>query len=219
MERKRITNRLKLAVNDNKTEKKALSKGDLSREIEGFEYDKSKAKILKDVLHNINVSLGTLISAMKQLSMLRGSDVTPDGKIGGKGFVMLFKDIKRDINESVSALSDITDSLGDELKNPKWGLKDSEIKKIKKEQDKVEEIEEIVEDLSNDEESNKVEESKDEDITLEDETKKESNAIEPNDVKDSKVLERYRDLLGSECKDKVASLLSKSIIANMVCNK
>lgn len=211
MSRERLTNKVKLAAESRK-DKKTSAKGDVRRELDGFEYDKSKAKILKDVLHNVNVSLGTLMAAMKQLSMLRGSDVTPDGKIGGRGFIMEFKDVKQGINESVGTLSDITDSIADELKNPGWGLKDSEVKKLKKEQEKAEEIEEEVEEMA---ESEPEPEEETSDITLDEEIEKEST-IGPNDVRDSEALNRYRDLLGNNAKDRVASVLSRQVVANLV---
>jgi hypothetical protein len=214
MSRERLTNRMKMAAESRK-DKKTSAKGDSRRELDGFEYDKSKAKVLKDVLHNVNVSLGTLMAAMKQLSMLRGSDVTPDGKIGGRGFIMEFKDVKQGINESVGTLSDITDSIADELKNPGWGLKDSEVKKLKKEQEKAEEIEEEVEEMAETEPEPEEETSE---ITLDEEIEKEST-IGPDDVRDSGALDRYRDLLGSNAKDRVASVLSRQVVANLVLSK
>lgn len=211
MSRERLTNRIKIAAESRKDKK-----GDSRRELDGFEYDKSKAKVLKDVLHNVNVSLGTLMAAMKQLSMLRGSDVTPDGKIGGRGFIMEFKDVKQGINESVGTLSDITDSIADELKNPGWGLKDSEVKKLKKEQEKAEEIEEEVEEMAETEPEPEDEpEEETTDITLDEEVEKEST-IGPDDVRDSGALDRYRDMLGNNAKDRIASVLSRQVIANLV---
>lgn len=108
------------------------------RYLDGFDYDTSKAKILKNALHNLNVALGTMLGALKDLALLRGSDITPDGKLGGRGFVMEFKEIKMNMTQMVSNLSDITDTIGDELTNPKWGLNTKEIKKIKEEKEHVE---------------------------------------------------------------------------------
>lgn len=219
MKRERLTDRIKTAANDKKPAK-SKTKSELGRDVAGFEYDKSKAKILKGVLHNINVSLGTLMSAMKQLSMLRGSDVTPDGKIGGRGFIMEFREMKQGINEAVGALSDVTDSLADELKNPGWGLKDFELKEVKEEQQEVEEIEDKVEDILEDDGEESTEDSPEsdydtapeEETSLEEESKEE---IGPDDVVDA-TLDRYRELLGNDAKDKVASVLGKRIAANIV---
>lgn len=217
MERERLTNRIKTAKTN---PKKNSNKGEVRRELDGFKYNKSKARVLKDVLHNINVSLGTLMAAMKQLSMLRGSDVTPDGKIGGRGFIMEFREIKTGINESVDVLSNITDSIADELKNPGWGLKDSEVKKIKKEQEKVDEIEEEVEEMAEEEPEAEPEETLEkpaegEDVEEEPEKVTLNEEIDSDDVKESAVLKRYRDMLGSNGKDKIASVLSKRVMANL----
>jgi uncharacterized phage infection (PIP) family protein YhgE len=199
--RERITFKV-AAANTKAKDTKKKENGDV-RDIGDFEYDKSKAKVLKKVVHNINVSLGTLLAAMKELAMLRGSDITPDGKLGGRGFIMPFKDMKSSLNTSISELSDITDTLADELTNPKWGLSNKEVKTLKKEQeqveDKAEEAESIVEE------------------TVPEEPKEEIN---PDDVKDSmhvEALNRYKSLLdGPPATDKTARGLSKNILANLV---
>lgn len=143
--RQRLTSKIAADSKPKKT-----SSGD-QRQIEGFEYDKTKAKMLKRSLHNINVSLGTLIAAMKELALLRGSEVSPDGMLGGRGYIMPFKDVKKIINEAVSNLSDVTDTLADELTNPKWGLSKTEKQKVKEDNEDInEDIEEVEEDISDD---------------------------------------------------------------------
>lgn len=211
MKRDRLT--LRIAAAESAAEKKKNNnKGELARDIEGFDYDPSKATVLKKALHNINVSLGTLISAMKDLSILRGSEITPDGKLGGRGFVMPFKELKLKINTAISDLSDVTDTLADELTNPNWGLSDSEKKKVKKEneqiEDKVEEVEEVV--------PGEVTPG-DNDLPPEVD-KPPLEDINPDDVVDSfevEALRRYGDLIEGNVKDKVASVLSKQIMANL----
>jgi hypothetical protein len=39
---------------------------------------------------------------MKDLSILRGSDITPDGMLGGRGFIMPFRDVKSKINTAIT---------------------------------------------------------------------------------------------------------------------
>jgi hypothetical protein len=206
MKRQRLTEKFAAAAGTAADKKKNNS--DQDRNTEGFEYDKSKAKVLKKALHNINVSLGTLIAAMKELALIRGSEVTPDGKLGGRGFIMNFKDIKIAVNEAVSSLSDVTDTLADELTNPKWGLSKSEVKKVKKEQENVEDK---VEDVT-DQPSEKKKE-----ITVEEKaTEKE---IVPGDVKDSAdvdALKRYQEYVNGVGVDKTASVLSKNIMATIL---
>jgi len=209
MQRQRLTS--KIAAAEGASERRR-DKGEMVRDISGFEYDKSKALLLKKALHNINVSLGTLISAMKELSILRGSEVTPDGKLGGRGFVMSFKELKAKLGTAITDLSDITDTLADELTNPNWELSDNEKKKVKKEneiiEEKVEEVEEIVPGGSP---------AGDDDLPPEVDRPDLDN-INPKDVVDSfevEALRRYGDLIEGNSKDKVASVLSKHIMANL----
>ena len=209
MQRQRLTS--KIAAAEGASERRR-DKGEMVRDISGFEYDKSKALLLKKALHNINVSLGTLISAMKELSILRGSEVTPDGKLGGRGFVMPFKELKAKLGTAITDLSDITDTLADELTNPNWELSDNEKKKVKKEneiiEEKVEEVEEIVPGG---------EPTGDDDLPPEVDRPDLDN-INPKDVVDSfevEALRRYGDLIEGNSKDKVASVLSKHIMANL----
>jgi len=142
--RERIT--AKVAAAEDKKKKPAKDEGS-NRNLDGFDYNKSKAKILKNSLHNLNVALGTLIAAQKDLAILRGSDITPDGKIGGRGFIMEFREIKTIISDSVNSLSNVTDSIADELTNPNWGLKEKEVELVEKEQEIVEEKKEEAEDI------------------------------------------------------------------------
>ena len=205
MPRERITE--KVAASESK--KKSQNKADQQRYTDGFEYDKSKANHLKKALHNINVSLGTLIAAMKDLSLLRGSDITPDGQLGGRGFIMPFREMKQMINESVSNLSDVTDTLADELTNPKWGLSRKEVGQVKKEKSQVDKKEEEADEVAK--ESNK-------ESSKEVATKVSEEEIKPEDVKDSSEMEslkRYKGLLDGKTKDKVAGVLSKNILANL----
>lgn len=210
MSRERLTHKI-AATKDNS--KKTIE----GRELDGFEYDKNKAKLLKKVLHSINVSLGTLISAMKDVSMIRGSEITPDGKLGGKGFIMSFKDIKRIIGEAVNGLSDVTDTIADELTNPMWGLSTTEKKIVKKEQEKVdttvEEAESVVEDEvpSSPEVSEEIVE--DEGTDTGDKDAKECDDESKEIIEDSD--NKYRSLVLSP-NDKTASALSRKIIANLL---
>jgi hypothetical protein len=219
MSRKRLTGRLASAVK-NAEGKKKNNGGELVRNLDGFEYDPSKAAVLKKALHNINVSLGTMISAMKDLSMLRGSEVTPDGLLGGRGFVMPFRDMKQKLNIAINDLSDVTDTLADELTNPKWGLSAVERKRVRKETENIEEeVGKIEEVLPGTNPLDKVDES--EEIVEEESTSDNSDLrnISPDDVVDSSevdAIKRYENLIKGNVEDRVASVLSKQIVANLL---
>lgn len=169
------------------------------RVLDGFDFNPAKAAVLKRVLHSLNIALGNLISALRELSMLRGSEITPDGLLGGRGFIMPFKEIKGILNESVIKLSDVTDTIADELTNPKWGLNNEEKKKIVQKNKK---IEEEVEEVSEQQEEENMPPDVEEDV-------------EPEDVKDAEEIEKMKKSIINK-KDKVASILGKNILANLL---
>lgn len=215
MKRERLTSKI-AAVQAAEKKKKENRNGDDTRNLDGFEYDTSKAKVLKKALHNINVSLGTLISAMKELSILRGSEITPDGKLGGRGFIMGFRDLKSKLNNAIGDLSDVTDTLADELTNPKWGLSLSERKKVKQDNEEIEEEVEEVEETVPEKETPDIDISENE--TPQPPKVEPEEEISPEDVIDSseiEALKRYESLITGNVKDKVASVLSKQIVANL----
>jgi len=228
----RITDQLgmvRTAASEGKS--KSKSKETPVRDLSGFEYDTSKAKYLKRALHNINVSLGTLLAATKDLALLRGSDVTPDGMLGGRGFVMPFREMKTRLTEAVSSLSDVTDTISDELTNPKWGLGNKEKAKVKKEKAEIEETVDDLEDTAESLEAKaKSKPKKDDGDNKESEVRRrleqqrnevppEVDEISPDDVVDSAeaiALSRYKNLLDGGSPDKVAGVLGKSIMANLL---
>lgn len=180
MMRKRLTHRYEKI--------KEAATGNLRREIsDDFKYDKKKLKYLKKVLHNVTVALGTLSSALNSFSRLKGRDISPDGMLGGLGYIMSLKQIREILSNSVQGLSDIADSIADEFTNPKWNVEDdADIKKLLKEKEKVEE---------------KVEESE----------QQESEDIDPEDVITSNDIEKMANQKKSE--DKFANYIRKSLVS------
>jgi hypothetical protein len=121
------------------------------REIpDDFKYNPKKLKHLKKILHNVTISLGTLTSSINEFAKLKGPEVSPDGLLGGVGYIMPLKEIKETFNTTVRGLSDIADSLADELTNPRWEVKeDKEVKKlIKEKEEAIKEVEEAEEDIN-----------------------------------------------------------------------
>lgn len=135
---------------------KTAASGSMRREIsDDFKYDKKKLKHIKHVLHNVNVALGTLVSALNEFSRIKGPDISPDGLLGGLGYIMSIRDMKEVFNTAIKGLSDVSDSLADELSNPKWNAEDDkDVKELIKEKEKVEDkVEEQAEEQAEEQES------------------------------------------------------------------
>lgn len=117
----------------------AAANGGGRREIpDDFKYNTKKLKHLKGILHNVSVALGTLTAAFSEFSKFKGHDISPDGKLGGAGYILPLKDVKQSIQTAVQSLSDVADCIADELNNPRWEAKeDKEVKKLLKEKEEI----------------------------------------------------------------------------------
>jgi hypothetical protein len=130
---------------------------------EDFKYNKAKIKHLKHILHNVTVALGTLTSAHNEFSKVKGPDISPDGLLGGLGYIIPIKDIKESLITAIKNVGDVADCIADELTNPKWEVQDDkDVKKLIKEKKEVEE--QVDEEMSEGGESAEEEEIKPDDV-------------------------------------------------------
>lgn len=107
----------------NKSRNTKLAKGgeNKSRDsIEGYDYDVKELKKLKTVLERVTDSLENLNEAASLFSTIKAPAISPDGKLGGSGYVQSITDIKKFFFESLAMVSDISDTIADECKNPLW---------------------------------------------------------------------------------------------------
>jgi hypothetical protein len=101
--------------------------------IHDHEYDPKDRKTLGMVLRSVNVAMGHAASAQQRFVKIRSSRISPDGNLGGKGFVMAIPDMRKQLANIVEALSGLSDTLYDEVKAPHW------------EKDSSDDVEEIIE--------------------------------------------------------------------------
>jgi hypothetical protein len=158
------------------------------REIpEDYKYNPKKLKHLKHILHNVSVALGTLTSSFNEFSRFKGPDISPDGRLGGAGYILPLKDIKQAIQNSVYSLSDVADCIADELTNPKWeSEKDPEVKELVKEKDEA--VNKIEEDISPGDVTG---------VPPEEEEKKEEEDSSPPPVPEIKMSSNKKDVLAT----------------------
>ncbi|NQX96086.1 MAG: hypothetical protein HRT64_14425 [Erythrobacter sp.] len=87
---------------------------------ESYEYNPRAKKPLAKVLWSISVALGHLISAHSTFSKIKAVSISPDGKLGGSGFIQEIKAMRKEMTNSVEVLSALQDTLYDELRAPHW---------------------------------------------------------------------------------------------------
>jgi hypothetical protein len=104
----------------------------LKRELSGTApYNPENIKHVVEMLSQVNAAASALAKAADTLSSISAHEISPDGMLGGRGYVMSVKDIRADIASAENLVTDLTDTLSDELTNPKWELTPEDIQKYK----------------------------------------------------------------------------------------
>jgi hypothetical protein len=67
-----------------------------------------------------SVSLGHALTALRYLSRIKSATVSPDGMLGGRGYVMQVPEMRKTLQSAIEGLSSITDTLHDEMAAPHW---------------------------------------------------------------------------------------------------
>lgn len=106
-----------------------------------FAFDPRNTKPLAKVLRSTNAALGHAMSAYTVFTKIKSADVSPDGSLGGKGYIQKIAEMRRAYMNVVEAMSALSDTLYDEIRAPHWAA-------VSRQEDPDEraEVEQIVED-------------------------------------------------------------------------
>lgn len=104
-----------------------------------FAFDPRNTKPLAEVLRSSTAALGHAMRAYTIFTKIKSADVSPDGSLGGKGYIQKIAEMRRAYMNVVEALSAMSDTLYDEIRAPHWAA-------LSRQEDPEEkaEIEEIV---------------------------------------------------------------------------
>ena len=87
---------------------------------EEFAFKTKHLKPLAMTLRASLMSMGHAISAYNTFTRIKSADVSPDGNLGGKGYIQKIADMRRQYMNVVEALSALSDTLYDDLNAPHW---------------------------------------------------------------------------------------------------
>lgn len=107
---------------------------------EDFTYQSKQLKPLAQVLWSLTCSMGHLLSGHGKFNRIKSRSISPDGQLGGKGYIQQISQMRKDLAECVEKLSSITDTLFDELQAPHWNPRE------RLTEEELEEFDEILED-------------------------------------------------------------------------
>lgn len=92
-----------------------------------YDYDPRALKPLARMLWALSISLGHVMTAHRQFTKLKSATISPDGLIGGRGYVMSVKDVRSALHDACEAISSVSDTIHDELHAPHWRPKLAEL--------------------------------------------------------------------------------------------
>jgi len=101
-------------------------------------------KPLAEVLRSALMALGHATSAHSRFVKIKSRNISPDGNLGGRGYIQKVPDMRRQLMNCIEVLSAMTDSVYDEINAPHWAQKED----ILDPRDR-DEVKEIVEDVEN----------------------------------------------------------------------
>lgn len=122
-----------------------------AREIDpDYEFNPKNIEPLARVLRSTLMALGHIQTARTVFTKIKGQKVSPDGNIGGKGYVMPLKDIRKQFANCDEALSAISDTLYDEINATHWHPDVTDSGGDPRERDQVKEVMDDVEEIKAD---------------------------------------------------------------------
>lgn len=125
--------------------------GASAREIDpDYSFDAKNIEPLARVLRSTLMALGHIQTARTVFTKIKSQRVSPDGNLGGKGYVQPIKDIRKQFANCDEALSAIADTLYDEINATHWHPDVDDTGGNRRDRDSVKEIMDDVEEIRED---------------------------------------------------------------------
>ncbi|HEY8098935.1 MAG TPA: hypothetical protein VIE65_22965 [Methylobacter sp.] len=103
--------------------------GPLRRDIraEGFKWSPETLRNLAKILWAAERAHSYGIAALRMFSKMPSSEFSPDGLLGGRGYIQQIKDMRASLSQAIEVLSSFTDTVHDEVNASHWSAtQDSE---------------------------------------------------------------------------------------------
>ena len=91
----------------------------LNREgLEGFKFKDQGIKSIAKTYKHLAKAFMELAKANNTFSSCKSSQISPDGKLGGRGYVLSIRDIRGSFGNVMNAMSELIDTFHDEVNSP-----------------------------------------------------------------------------------------------------
>lgn len=102
--------------------------GPLRRDIraDDFEWSPDSLKNLAKILWAAQRAHSYSVSALRLFSKMPSSQFSPDGLLGGRGYIQSIKELRKSLSQASEVLSSFTDTLYDEINASHWSDSETE---------------------------------------------------------------------------------------------
>lgn len=107
--------------------------GPLRRDVrvQNYDFDPEIHRNLTKILWAVEKAHSYGMSALRLFSRMPSSDFSPDGLLGGKGYIQEIREMRSNLSQAVEVLSSFSDTIHDEINAPHWkSVDDPESDKI-----------------------------------------------------------------------------------------
>ena len=87
---------------------------------EDFQFDPKNLKPIAETMRATMMALGHALTAYNRFTKLKSATISPDGALGGAGYIQKIADMRRQFMNSIEALSALADTLHDEINATHW---------------------------------------------------------------------------------------------------
>ncbi len=98
--------------------------------VEDFEWSPDSLRNLAKILWSTQRAHSYAMAALRLFSKTPSSQISPDGLLGGRGYIQSIKDMRTGMASAVEALSSFTDTLHDEVSAAHWKGSDAETDQV-----------------------------------------------------------------------------------------
>ena len=105
--------------------------------VEGFKWTPDSLRELAKILWASQRAQSYAMAAFRLFSKIPSSKVSPDGLLGGRGYIQNIKDMRTSLAQAAEVLAAFTDTVDDEINAPHWKAADGEAEPILDQVDEV----------------------------------------------------------------------------------
>jgi hypothetical protein len=90
--------------------------------VDGFQWSPESLRNLAKILWAAQRSQSYAMAAFRLFAKMPSSEFSPDGLLGGRGYIQSIKDMRTGMSQAVESLSSFTDTVHDEINANHWNL-------------------------------------------------------------------------------------------------